>query len=205
MSKVFRSGAILRLSRCNTHILSNFFHPPLANPLPVEFWLSGVSRTPGLTCAKLRHFFRELPHHQRLRTAMTLDLRECSSQMRWRQMQRYFRTVGSPRALLQRGIRLFSLVFLSGCLGFFLNSVKQHPQTTVQSGNGADGYISVTVCEWLLVLCVRMGVHKGGVRLRDLVGGRWATPIAVMKDIALGAVGSVDPLNESSGSGWREK
>jgi hypothetical protein len=39
-----------------------------------------------------------------------------------------------------------------------------------------SGYISVTVFEWLLVLYVRMGVHKRGVRLRDLVGGRWATP-----------------------------
>jgi hypothetical protein len=45
----------------------------------------------------------------------------------------------------------------------------------------------VTICEWLLVLYVRMGVHKRGVRLRDLVGGRWPTPVAVMKDIALGA------------------
>ena len=32
-----------------------------------------------------------------------------------------------------------------------------------------------------------MGVHKRGVGLRDLVGGRWATPKEVMKDIALGA------------------
>lgn len=31
------------------------------------------------------------------------------------------------------------------------------------------------------------GVHKRGVRLRDLIGGRWATLQAVMKDIALGA------------------
>jgi hypothetical protein len=89
--------------------------------------------------------------------------------------------------------------------GFFQNSVKLHPQTTVQNGNATDGYISVTVCEWLLVLCVRMGVHKRGVRLRDLVGGRWATPIAVMKDSALGVVGGVDRLNECSGSGWRDK
>jgi uncharacterized protein len=43
-----------------------------------------------------------------------------------------------------------------------------------------------TVFEWLLVLYVRMGVRKRGVRLRDLVGGRWTTPKAVMKDIALG-------------------
>ncbi len=48
-------------------------------------------------------------------------------------------------------------------------------------------YISVLVSEWLLVLYVRMGVHKRGVRLRDLVGGRWATPKEVIKDVALGA------------------
>lgn len=47
--------------------------------------------------------------------------------------------------------------------------------------------MSVMVSEWLLVLYVRMGVHKRGVRVRDLVGGRWATPKDVMKDIALGA------------------
>jgi len=49
------------------------------------------------------------------------------------------------------------------------------------------GYISVVVMEWLLVLYVRMGVHKRGMRLRDLVGGRWATAQEVIKDIALGA------------------
>ncbi len=49
------------------------------------------------------------------------------------------------------------------------------------------GYISVVIMEWLLVLYVRMGVQKRGMRLRDLVGGRWATPKEVMKDIALGA------------------
>lgn len=49
------------------------------------------------------------------------------------------------------------------------------------------GYISVLVFEWLLVLYVRMGVYQRGVRLRDLVGGRWATPKDVLKDIALGA------------------
>jgi len=55
------------------------------------------------------------------------------------------------------------------------------------SGNAVPRYISVLVSEWLLVLYVRMGVHKRGVRLRDLVGGRWAAPKEVMKDVALGA------------------
>ena len=54
------------------------------------------------------------------------------------------------------------------------------------NGNAVPRYISVLVFEWLLVLCVRMGVHKRGVRLRELVGGRWATPKEVRRDIALG-------------------
>lgn len=78
-------------------------------------------------------------------------------------------------------------VGLSVIGGFFQHAVKQHPQAAVPSGNAVQRYLSVLVFEWLLVLYVRMGVHKRGVRLRDLVGGRWATPKEVMKDIALGA------------------
>jgi hypothetical protein len=78
-------------------------------------------------------------------------------------------------------------VGLSVVGGFFQHAAKQHPQATVPSGSAVPRYISVLVSEWLLVLYVRMGVHKRGVRLRDLVGGRWATPKEVMKDIALGA------------------
>src|ERR1700676_2645823 len=78
-------------------------------------------------------------------------------------------------------------VGLSVVGGFFQHAVKQHPPAAVSSGNAVPGYISVIVSEWLLVLYVRMGVHKRGVRLRDLVGGGWATPKDVMKDVALGA------------------
>jgi uncharacterized protein len=78
-------------------------------------------------------------------------------------------------------------VGLSIAGGFFQHAAKQHPQATAPSGNAVGGYISVTVLELLLVLYVRMGVHKRGVRLRDLVGGRWATPKAVILDIALAA------------------
>ena len=71
--------------------------------------------------------------------------------------------------------------------GFFQHAVRQHPQATVSSGSAVPGYVSVVVFEWLLVLYIRMGVGKRGVRLRDIVGGRWATPKEVMRDIALGA------------------
>ena len=78
-------------------------------------------------------------------------------------------------------------IALSVVGGFFQHAAKQHPQPTVPSSNAVPGYVSVIISEWLLVLYVRMGVQKRGVRLRDLVGGRWATPMDVMKDIALGA------------------
>ena len=71
--------------------------------------------------------------------------------------------------------------------GFFQHAVKQHPQAAGPRANAVPGYVSVLISEWLLVLYVRAGVHKRGVRLRDLVGGRWATPRDVMKDIALAA------------------
>ena len=84
---------------------------------------------------------------------------------------------------------MFIAIFLGLSVvgGFFQHAVKQHPQATVPSSSPVPGYISVVVFEWLLVLYVRMGVHKRGMRLRDLVGGRWTTPKAVMQDIALGA------------------
>src|ERR1700746_103222 len=84
---------------------------------------------------------------------------------------------------------LFVAIFfgLSVVGGFFQHAVKQHPQPAAPSGNAVSRYISVVVFEWLLVLYVRMGVHKRGVRVGDLVGGRWATPKDVMKDFALGA------------------
>jgi hypothetical protein len=78
-------------------------------------------------------------------------------------------------------------VGLSVAGGFFQHAVKQHPQAAAPSGNAVPRYISVLVSEWLLVLYVRMGVRKRGIRLRDLVGGRWATPKDVLRDIALGA------------------
>ena len=72
--------------------------------------------------------------------------------------------------------------------GFFQHAARQHPQTVGQSTPAVPRYLSVIVIEWLLVLYVRMGVRKRGVRLRELIGGRWSTPGEVLRDIVLGAV-----------------
>jgi membrane protease YdiL (CAAX protease family) len=84
---------------------------------------------------------------------------------------------------------VFIVIFvaLSVAGGFFQRAARQHPQPAAPSTSAVPGYVSVLISEWLLVLFVRRGVHKRGVRLRDLVGGRWATPMDVMKDFALGA------------------
>ena len=78
-------------------------------------------------------------------------------------------------------------VGLSVVGGFFQHTVKPHPQATAPHVNAVPGYVSVVILEWLLVLYVRMGVQRRGMRLRDLVGGRWATLQEVIRDIALGA------------------
>jgi membrane protease YdiL (CAAX protease family) len=72
--------------------------------------------------------------------------------------------------------------------GFFQHAARQHPQTVGQSTPAVPRYISVIILEWLLVLYVRVGIRKRGLRLRDLVGGRWSTPGKVLRDIVLGAV-----------------
>jgi len=72
--------------------------------------------------------------------------------------------------------------------GFFQHAARQHPETVGQSTSAVPRYISVIVIEWLLVLYVRMGVRKRGVRLRELIGGRWSTGGEVLRDIVLAAV-----------------
>jgi hypothetical protein len=121
---------------------------------------------------------------------MTLDPREGSSRCDDERCgRRYFRTVGSSAHCSSVAYDCFHRHFCRAVRNGRLvpKLRKAASASNCASVNAVNGYISVTVCEWLLVPCVRIGVHKRGVRLRDLVGGRWATPIAVMKDIALGA------------------
>lgn len=104
---------------------------------------------------------------------------------------------------------VFIAIFLglSIVAGFFQPAVKQQPQATVSSGNPVPGYISVVVFEWLRVLYVRMGVHQRGMRLRDLVGGRWATPKRgdERHRSRRGSVGGVDWPDECSRPGRRNQ
>jgi CAAX protease family protein len=49
----------------------------------------------------------------------------------------------------------------------------------------ASGYILVMVLEWLIVAFIWYGVSRRGILMRDLVGGSWARPVAVLRDLAI--------------------
>jgi membrane protease YdiL (CAAX protease family) len=52
----------------------------------------------------------------------------------------------------------------------------------------AWGYVLVTTFEWVVVAFIWYGVNRQEVSLSDLIGGSWARPVAVLRDLAI-AVG----------------
>ncbi len=46
-------------------------------------------------------------------------------------------------------------------------------------------YTSTMLYEWIMVSFVWLGVHRRGIRLRDLIGGRWKSPEDFLLDIGL--------------------
>ena len=47
-------------------------------------------------------------------------------------------------------------------------------------------YIPVLIFEWVLAAYVYWGVRRGGMTLRELIGGRWASATDFFRDLALG-------------------
>lgn len=55
------------------------------------------------------------------------------------------------------------------------------------SGHGrASGYILIMTVEWITVAFIWYGIHRRGISMRDLVGGRWARPVEVLRDLGIG-------------------
>ena len=49
----------------------------------------------------------------------------------------------------------------------------------------AWGYVLIAAFEWIVVGFIWYGVKQRAVSLRDLIGGRWARPVAVLLDLAI--------------------
>lgn len=49
----------------------------------------------------------------------------------------------------------------------------------------APGYLLVMVVEWVTVAFIWYGLSRRGFRMTDLVGGSWARPVAVFRDLGI--------------------
>ncbi len=82
---------------------------------------------------------------------------------------------------------IFVGITIAGAL--FQRHAQSTPGALQQHPNVVPLYISVIAVEWLLVYGVWAGIHRRGVGLRELIGGRWDSPKKVLIDLvfALGA------------------
>jgi membrane protease YdiL (CAAX protease family) len=54
------------------------------------------------------------------------------------------------------------------------------------TGHGrAVGYALLMAFEWILVVFIWYGMSRKGISLRNLIGGSWSRPVAVLRDIAI--------------------
>jgi len=49
----------------------------------------------------------------------------------------------------------------------------------------AFGYVFVMLFEWIMVAFIWYGVSRRGLRISDLVGGSWARPLAILRDLGI--------------------
>lgn len=71
-------------------------------------------------------------------------------------------------------------------LGFSLAGARARNVTPLGVAHGrAAGYVLAMTFEWLTVAFIWYGVSRYGVRVRDLIGGSWRRPLAVLRDLAI--------------------
>jgi CAAX protease family protein len=49
----------------------------------------------------------------------------------------------------------------------------------------ALGYVLVIIFEWAVVVFIWLGVKQRGLRIADLIGGRWARPLDILRDVSI--------------------
>jgi len=83
-------------------------------------------------------------------------------------------------------VSIFLGVTIAGAL--FQRHAQSSPGMLQQHPNVVPLYLSVIAVEWFLVYGVWAGMRSRGVRVRDLVGGRWDSARKVLTDIVLAIV-----------------
>jgi len=91
--------------------------------------------------------------------------------------QSFHRAIASP---------WHSAVVLMILIGMSFAGARSGGLPGISAFGRAGGYLVVILSEWLTVAFIWYGVSRRGIGMADLVGGRWARPIDVLRDLGIG-------------------
>lgn len=81
-----------------------------------------------------------------------------------------------------------TLIVLFALIGLALAVARSATLPFVGAYGKGAGYVWIIVFEWVIVAFVYFGVSRWGISLRELVGGNWARPVAILRDAAVSLV-----------------
>ena len=80
-----------------------------------------------------------------------------------------------------------TIIFMVIVVTFSVFGAREHAKTMERHGREST-YLFTMAWEWILVLYIVWGIQKRGVKLRELIGGRWKAPEDFLIDVGI-AVG----------------
>lgn len=78
-----------------------------------------------------------------------------------------------------------TVIVLLALIGLALAVARSEALPFVGAYGKGAGYVWIIVFEWVIVGFVYFGVSRWGMSLRDLIGGNWSRPLAVLRDAAV--------------------
>lgn len=88
-------------------------------------------------------------------------------------------------ASIRHTIILISILLAIAAYGIYAQSAAAGAPAPEGRGSALPLYLSLIAAEWGLLRYVTIGLHKGGTRLRDLIGARWSGWKDVARDVAI--------------------
>lgn len=78
-----------------------------------------------------------------------------------------------------------TLIVLLLLFGLSASGAYSHRFSPLRSHSRALSYLMVIALEWLIVAFIWLGLRLRGMRLPELIGGRWPSAKAILRDFAL--------------------
>jgi uncharacterized protein len=98
-----------------------------------------------------------------------------------------FSEVSAPRSSLSSVAEVWhTAVVLFLMLGFSFIGAHVNLPAIFGAHGRAPTYLVIILFEWVTVAFIWWGLSRRGIRLSDLVGGSWARPVYLLRDLGLG-------------------